>query len=103
MSQSAISHQLRVLKQSKLVGSRREGETMVPFGRNKPVKLKKLMIDAGVERAMRRSVPVVRGGGEALLAVGLRSAEGCRGNEDEERMLVRFLGLWPDGNLDGER
>ena len=85
------------------VGSRREGETMVPFGRKTPVKLKKLMIDAGVERAMRRSVPVVRGDGEALLAVGLRSAEGCRGNEDEERMLVRFLGLWPDGNLDGER
>ena len=85
------------------VGSRREGETMVPFGRNKPVKLKKLMIDAGVERAMRRSVPVVRGDGEALLAVGLRSAEGCRGNEDEERMLVRFLGLWPDENLDGKR
>ena len=85
------------------VGSRREGETMVPFGRKTPVKLKKLMIDAGVERAMRRSVPVVRGGGEALLAVGLRSAEGCRDNhEDEERMLVRFLGLWPDGSLDGK-
>ena len=85
------------------VGSRREGETIVPFGKRSPVKLKKLMIDAGVERAMRRSVPVVRGDGEALLVVGLRSAEGCRGNEDEERMLVRFLGLWPDGNLDGER
>ena len=84
------------------VGSRWEGETMVPFGRKTPVKLKKLMIDAGVERAMRRSVPVVRGGGEALLAVGLRSAEGCRGNEDEERMLVRFLGLWLDGNADGK-
>ena len=67
------------------------------------MKLKKLMIDAGVERAMRRSVPVVRGDGEALLAVGLRSAEGCRGNnEDEERMLVRFLGLWPDENADGK-
>lgn len=90
----------RLLEQAS-VGSRREGETMVPFGRKTPVKLKKLMIDAGVERAMRRSVPVVRGGGEALLAVGLRSAEGCRGNEDEERMLVRFLGLWPDGSLDG--
>ena len=85
------------------VGSRREGETMVPFGRKTPVKLKKLMIDAGVERAMRRSVPVVRGDGEALLVVGLRSAEGCRGNnEDEERMLVRFLGLWPDENADGK-
>ena len=83
------------------VGSRREGETMVPFGKRSPVKLKKLMIDAGVERAMRRSVPVVRGSEGVLFAVGLRSAEGCRGNEDEERMLVRFLGLWPDTRADG--
>lgn len=74
------------------VGSRREGETLVPFGKRSPVKLKKLMIDAGVERAMRESVPVVRGGGETLFAVGLRSAESCRGHEGEERMLVSFLG-----------
>lgn len=74
------------------VGSRREGETMVPFGMRSPVKLKKLMIDAGVERAMRRSVPVLRGGGETLFAVGLRAAECCRGREGEARMLVSFLG-----------
>ncbi len=83
------------------VGSRREGETMAPFGRSTPVKLKKLMIDAGVERAMRRSVPVVRSGGAVLFAVGLRPGECCRGNEDEERMLVRFLGDWPCGKADG--
>ncbi|MGN0772394.1 MAG: tRNA lysidine(34) synthetase TilS [Candidatus Ventricola sp.] len=84
------------------VGCRREGETMVPFGGRSPVKLKKLMIDAGVERAMRRSVPVVRSGEETLFAVGLRPAEGCRGHEDEERMLVRFLGAWPGGKTDGD-
>lgn len=84
------------------VGSRREGETMVPFGKRSPVKLKKLMIDAGVERAMRRSVPVVRGDGEALFAVGLRGAEGCRGKDGEERMLVRFLGPWPGGKTDAD-
>ena len=90
----------RLLAQAS-VGSRREGETMVPFGKHSPVKLKKLMIDAGVERAMRRSVPVVRGGEGVLFAVGLRGAEGCRGNEDEERMLVRFMGLWPGKSMDG--
>ena len=31
MTQSAISHQLKVLKQSKLVGSRREGKQMIYF------------------------------------------------------------------------
>lgn len=77
------------------VGCRREGETMTPFGRRSPVKLKKLMIDAGIERAMRRSVPVVRGGGETLFAVGLRPAQGCLGGEGEARMLVRFAGVWP--------
>lgn len=84
------------------VGSRREGETMAPFGRSAPVKLKKLMIDAGVERAMRRSVPVVRNGETVLFAVGLRPGECCRGNEDEERMLVRYLGDWPCAKADGE-
>ncbi|MCI2105625.1 MAG: metalloregulator ArsR/SmtB family transcription factor [Intestinimonas sp.] len=31
MTQSAISHQLRILKQSKLVGNRREGKTIIYF------------------------------------------------------------------------
>ena len=31
MTQSAISHQLRILKQSKLVGSRRDGKTVFYF------------------------------------------------------------------------
>jgi ArsR family transcriptional regulator len=31
MTQSAISHQLKILKQSKLVGSRREGKQMIYF------------------------------------------------------------------------
>lgn len=31
MTQSAISHQLRILKQGKLVGSRREGKTVIYF------------------------------------------------------------------------
>ena len=31
MTQSAISHQLKILKQSKLVGSRRDGKSMIYF------------------------------------------------------------------------
>lgn len=31
MTQSAVSHQLRILKQSKLVGSRREGKNVIYF------------------------------------------------------------------------
>ena len=78
------------------VSSRREGDTMIPFGKHTPVKLKKLMIDAHVERAMRRSVPLVRDReGNVLFAVGLRSAESCRAGKDEKQMMVRFRGAWP--------
>ena len=77
------------------VSSRREGDTMVPFGRNTPVKLKKLMIDAHVERAMRRSVPLVRdSAGNVLFAVGLRASESCRVCGNEEQLMVRFCGDW---------
>jgi ArsR family transcriptional regulator len=31
MTQSAISHQLKVLKQSKLVGNRRDGKSIIYF------------------------------------------------------------------------
>ncbi len=79
------------LLQGAAVGARRIGETMIPFGQSKPVKLKKLMIDAGIERALRRSVPIVRRGNETLFAVGLRPAQLCRAAEGEGQMLVRFL------------
>ena len=72
---------------------RREGDTMIPFGMHQSVKLKKLMIDAGIERAMRRSVPVLRQGETVLFAAGLRPAECVRCTNEEERMLVRFEGL----------
>ncbi len=92
--------QSQCMPQRRLVGaavsSRREGDTMIPFGKHTPVKLKKLMIDAHVERAMRRSVPLVRDGeGNVLFAVGLRSAECCRAAKDEKQMMVRFCGGWP--------
>lgn len=78
------------------VSSRREGDAMIPFEKNTPVKLKKLMIDAHVERPMRKSVPILRDGqGRILWAVGLRPADCCRGTADEEQMMVCFCGEWP--------
>lgn len=80
------------------VTSRREGDVMIPFGRSSSVSLKKLMIDAGVERAMRCSVPVLRGHEGIVWVVGLRPGEACR--ENTQRMLVEFCGEWPAA--DGE-
>ena len=75
------------------VSSRCEGDSMIPFGRKTPVRLKKLMIDAGVERAMRRSVPIVRAkNGSILFAAGLRPSESCRAQSSEQQMLVCFAG-----------
>jgi len=76
------------------VTNRREGDVIIPFGMQKPVKLKKLMIDAGIERAMRASVPVLRRGDTVLFAAGLRPHECVRSTKEEERMIVRFEG-WP--------
>ena len=60
------------------VGSRRTGESMVPFGKQSPCELRKLISDAGIEPAMRRSVPVVRADKEALWLAGIRPSEKCR-------------------------
>lgn len=91
----------RLLSGARVTG-RREGDTIIPFGKQTPVKLKKLMIDAGVERAMRASLPVIRREDQVLFAVGLRPGECCRGTEQEEQMIVRFCGAWPraDGETD---
>lgn len=83
------------------VTGRREGDTMIPFGMHKEVKLKKLMIDAGIERAMRASVPVLRRGDTVLFAAGLRPAECVRSTDEEENMLVCFEGFLP-GADDGQ-
>ena len=71
------------------VTGRREGDSLVPFGRHTAVKLKKLMIDAGVERPIRNSLPVLRKGDAILWAVGLRPAELCRA-QGGRRMMVTY-------------
>lgn len=70
------------------VTARREGDAMVPFGRHSLVSLRRLMIDAGIERAMRRSVPLLRQGERILWAVGLRPGEDCRAQGTEPVKLV---------------
>jgi ArsR family transcriptional regulator len=45
MTQSAISHQLKILKQSKLVGNRREGKQIVYFLADDHVRI---IIDQGI-------------------------------------------------------
>ena len=79
----------KALLEDARVTVRCEGDAMIPFGRHTPVKLKKLMIDSGVERAMRRSIPVLRNGREILWAPGLRPANVCR-SEEKERMMIVF-------------
>lgn len=85
---------LRLLENAR-VTSRLNGDAFVPFGKNRPVKLKKLMIDAGIERAMRKSMPVLRGPSGILWAVGLRPAEACRADAGEKSKLIEFQGSWP--------
>jgi len=77
------------------VTGRRAGDAMVPFGMHTKVKLKKLMIDAGIERAMRKSVPVLRSDDRILFAAGLRPDECVRSTQKQQRMIVRFEGMLP--------
>ena len=55
------------------------------------------MINAGIERAMRASVPVLRRDDLVLFVAGLRPAECVRSTNEneEERMLVCFEGYLP--------
>lgn len=77
------------------VGTRRMGDAMTPFGRHQPVLLKKLIADAGIERAMRASIPVVRSREGILWAVGIRPAQMCHTRQEEENKMVEFGGAWP--------
>lgn len=72
-----------------VVTGRREGDTLVPFGRHTGVKLKKLMIDAGIERPIRNSLPVIRKGETILWAVGLRPSDLCKA-QGGTRLMVTY-------------
>ena len=78
-----------------IVTSRREGDAITPFGRHTPVKLKKLMIDAGIERPIRNSLPVLRQGKTILWAVGLRPSASCAAR-GSRRLMVEYKSLISD-------
>ena len=73
-----------------IVTQRRAGDVMIPFGKRENVKLKKLVIDAGVERPLRNSLPVIRRGETVLWAVTLRPSAYCRLGDGQKGMMVTF-------------
>ncbi len=75
-----------------MVTMRREGDAMTPFGRHTKRKLKDILTDAGVERAMKDSVPIVRNRDGILWAVGIRPGERVRAEDGEPRLLVTWEG-----------
>lgn len=84
----------RLLEGARITG-RREGDTMVPFGTSACVKVKKLLIDAGIDQGIKASIPVLRTrDGRILWLVGLRPDECCRGEENEEKMIVEMRARW---------
>ena len=95
-SKITLSGTTYLLVMSNRVLSRLEemGISLEKLGDTMPItntmKLLQLMIDAGVERAMRRSVPVIRKGKEILWAPGLRPSDACRAGEGEERVMIVF-------------
>ncbi len=64
------------------------GDTMTPFGANRPVRMKKLL--ENVEHALRRSVPVLKRGDTVLWMPGVRPAEICR-SAGGARVMVEFV------------
>ena len=71
------------------------GDTMTPFGANRPVRMKKLL--ENVEHALRRSVPVLKRGDTVLWMPGVRPAEICRG-AGGARVLVEVISRF-DGDF----
>lgn len=76
-----------------VVSQRRTGDVMIPFGRRESVKIKKLVIDAGIERPLRNSLPVVRRGETVLWVATLRPSAHCLVREGQNGLLVTFREL----------
>ncbi len=87
-----------------IVRPRRPGDRLVPFGRRRPVKLQDILVNAGVLREWRDSVPLVVAGDVIVWVAGVRRAEFGRvppGAGDQNTVGFRFQG--PQGFLPGKR
>ena len=62
--------------------AREPGREMIPFGRQDTVPLRKLISSAGIELAMRMSIPLFEAGGEIFWLGGIRGAACCKDAED---------------------
>ena len=75
------------------IGPRRPGERLEPLHGAGHVPLGKLLSDAGVERAMRSSVPVLRAAdGSILWVAGIRPDAACAAGPGEDAALITWLG-----------
>lgn len=90
----------QAIAQEKLAGAyvsaRRPGDRMTPFGMRGEKKLQDILTDAGVERALRESVPVVRSGSGILWAAGVRASQDVLAQDGQRMKLVEFSSEWLD-------
>lgn len=81
---------LRLLNGARIT-ARREGERMTPFGAAAPVRVKKLLADAGIESIERPSVPALRmKNGEILWLPLARPSRLCERKDGEAAVLLTF-------------
>ena len=76
------------------VSSVRAGEKMVPFGRENPVSLKKLRVDAGIPAL--HSPPVLKAGNQVIWFPGIRRSDAALVTENSR--VIRFF-IEKDGFL----
>ena len=64
-----------------------EGDTIVPFGRQKPKKLSDIFVDMKLTRAHKERVPILCSGGNIIWAVGVRASDCCKVSTETKRIL----------------
>lgn len=100
-----LPKQLAVLDAAKvslplIVRSRQEGDTFIPFGLGKQIKLKKLLIDCKVPKHLRDQIPIVveQNTGRILWVAGIRPADGVGISENSKKLILLRLENGNDSN-----
>lgn len=76
------------IKEPLILRSRQSGDVIAPSGMTGSKKLKKFLIDEKVPSDMRGSIPLICAGHEVLWAVGLRSSEAFKADQNTRRYLI---------------